>query len=62
MKATIYNVKIQFWRESFNGHDYIDGQKTYRVKASTERIATERACKLARKDHPVGWLKIESVV
>ena len=61
MKAKIYSVKVQFWRESFNGYDYIDGQKTYKVKALMERTAIDRACKLARKDHPVGWFKISIV-
>jgi len=63
MKATIYNVKIEFYPISDKtSNGYVDNPKTktYKVKASTIEIAEKRGIALAIKDG-LDWYRVVSI-
>ena len=46
-KLKKYKVTVEFWRESFSGHDYLDYSKIFEVEAMNRIVAVKKVKALA---------------
>ena len=50
-----YGALVEFWRESFNGHDCLDDTETFHFKARNFDSAKNKVSKLATKSLAGNW-------